>query len=235
MQNEPEIPNLLSLKRENKAEIKDMLRRELDSGNTINISALAKLHGRNWGTINHWITEIRQERLATTSLPATVNPMPQIHCASAAVGPWGGSATPEQPAVPAETRRPPCPPDFSQFTLVAAAASKGSSQLHRARPPPPTILPARPVSARPSLRLRLGQFYQDRRELIKHALYLCSDSPCMIPAGPSYTIFSCRYRGTCCSGCCRRRPSLPGVLHLAHDLIFVTVAVALQSVSRCNQ
>ena len=213
-----------------------MLRRELAAGNTINIAALAKIHGRCYSTINYWIAKLSHERLATTSLPAnSVYPMPQIHCASAAVGPWGGSATPEQPAVPAETRRPPCPPDFSQFTLAAAAASKGSSQLHRARPPPPTILPARPVSARPSLRLRLGQFYQDRRELIKHALYLCSDSPCMIPAGPSYTIFSCRYRGTCCSGCCRCRPSLPGVLHLAHDLIFVTVAVALQSVSRCNQ
>ena len=214
-----------------------MLRRELDAGNTINITALAKIHGRSYSTINYWIAKLSHERLATTSLPAnSVYPMPQIHCASAAVGPWGGSATPEQPAVPAETRRPPHPPDYSQFTLAAAAASEGSSQLHRARPPP-TILPACPVSARPSLRLRLCQVCldQDRRELIKHALYLCSDSPCMIPAGPSYTIFSCRYRGTCCSGCCRCRPSLPGVLHLAHDLIFVTVAVALQSVSRCNQ
>lgn len=220
---------------EKKAEIKNMLRCELDAGNNIVVNSLATKYNVNSSTLDTWVLEIRNERLAMNYLPVTVNLMPQIHCASAAVGPWGGSATPEQPAVPAETRRPPCPPDFSQFTLAAAAASKGSSQLHRARPPPPTILPARPVSARPSLRLRLGQFYQDRRELIQHALYLCSDSPCMIPAGPSYTIFSCRYRGTCCSGSCRRRPSLPGVLHLAHDLIFVTVAVALQSVSRCNQ
>ena len=174
MQNEQEILNLLCLKRDNKAEIKDMLRRELDAGNTINISALANMHGRNCSTIKYWINKLRQERLATTSLPATVNPMPQIHCTSAAVGPWGGSATPEQPAVPAETRRPPCPPDFSQFTLAAAAASKGSSQLHRARPPP-TILPAFPVSARPSLRLRLGQVCLTRiDENQSNAHYTCA-------------------------------------------------------------
>ena len=174
MQNEPEIPNLLSLKRENKAEIMDMLRCDLDAGNTTGVNALAKKYNVNSSTLSKWVLDIRNERLATTSLPATVNPMPQIHCASAAVGPWGGSATPEQPAVPAETRRPPCPPDFSQFTLAAAAASKGSSQLHRARPPP-TILPAFPVSARPSLRLRLGQVCLTRiDENQSNAHYTCA-------------------------------------------------------------
>jgi hypothetical protein len=133
----------LPLSLERKAEIKEIIRCEIDAGNTINMYALAKTYSVSKATLDRWVCQIRNDRLAAASLPAMVNQQPQVHGASAASGPWG-LATPELSLLETGTGRPPCPTDFSQFTLLAAA-SKGSSQLHLARPPQK---PANPVSTR---------------------------------------------------------------------------------------
>jgi hypothetical protein len=214
----------LPLSWERKAEIKEMIRCELDAGNTINVHTLANKYGVNKCTLDRWLNQVRMDRLAAASLAATVHPQPR---ASAS---WG-LATQELSLL--ETGRPPCPTDFSHFTLLAAASKSSSqeSQLHRARPPQKRFLPANPVSTRPALPSPGSTRLNQTRIILLLFLTL------RIPAGPRYSIFSCSCcqgpKCSCCGCCCRRRPSLPGIM--PHHLFFVTVTVSLKSVSRCNQ